>query len=725
MKKWSLLIGCLCSVQCIVAQGVFDSIMSNIQNVQWNNIQNAVSLDFERSNINNYESLARNVKKIESAQLPDGHWSDIVYSLRTQTAWLPTQHLVRLHKMVLAYTIPNGKLKNNKELYQGILKGLQYWYDRDSRSTNWWYQQIFCPKQIGEMLILMRVGEDKIPKALEDSLFSRMVKISGEPNGRYSEGSANRVNISLHWIYRGCLTGNLAVLEEGVKNALLPVKFNTPGRGVQYDLSYQEHGRQLYIGNYGHAFVDNIASMALFLRNTRYALSGMELSLFSQFVRYTYLPAIRGKYYSFSIPGRQVANEGELDRSKTTEILNKMQLVDPQYADVYRDAEQRWLGSRNADYKINKAHTQYWISDYTTHIRPDYSFDVRFVSDRTVRTENINNEDKKGFFLSDGATNMTIKGDEYFNTFPVWDWCKVPGVTAPQYDSLPDMRVDVGGDKGITAFCGGVTDSVYGVSCYDMDNERFQTKAKKSWFFFDKEIVCLGADIQSENEQPIATTINQCLSKGTVTINRKNYTSLFEHIQLNGVKENAIVHNGFGYYFPQGGNISVSNRIQTGNWHTISVSQKDRIVSDSVFSRWINHGIKPHDASYSYIVFPNIYSSTDMAKTISSEKITILKNTKSIQAVYNAKLQQLQVVFYEGGQSLDFSTDFRISVDKPCVVLLKRQDGHWALHVSDPSQSLSVVNIQMQNKTDKTNYKTAITFPRGTDAGRSVKFVFP
>jgi len=44
---------------------------------------------------------------------------------------------------------------------------------------------------------------------------------------------------------------------------------------------------------------------------------------------------------------------------------------------------------------------------------------------------------------------------------------------------------------GATAFAGGVSDSLYGASAFELNFD--SVTAKKAWFFFDKEVVCLGA----------------------------------------------------------------------------------------------------------------------------------------------------------------------------------------------------------------------------------------
>lgn len=59
---------------------------------------------------------------------------------------------------------------------------------------------------------------------------------------------------------------------------------------------------------------------------------------------------------------------------------------------------------------------------------------VKMASDRVVGVEMMNGDNMKGFYMADGATYIYQDGDEYLDIFPLWDWRKLPGVTAFQSD---------------------------------------------------------------------------------------------------------------------------------------------------------------------------------------------------------------------------------------------------------------------------------------------------
>ena len=221
---------------------------------------------------------------------------------------------------------------------------------------------------------------------------------------------------------------------------------------------------------------------------------------------------------------------------------------------------------------ITPFHTHYPVGDYTLHVRPSYTFDVRMVSTRTMRCEYGNGENLRTYFLSDGCTNIVREGDEYQEIFPVWDWRRIPGVTAPQLKEIPMAKSDWQ-TKGTSEFAGGVSDSLYGATAYAYEDNYagVLTRAHKAWFFYENEVVCLGAGIASGAEAEVVTTVNQCLEKGQpVWIrNGKKVCQMNPEDSVGGSLK-WVLHNGVGYIFPEGGTVFCQDKMQTGNWYDIN-----------------------------------------------------------------------------------------------------------------------------------------------------------
>ena len=424
----------------------------------------------------------------------DGSFTDIDYSRTDRTNWEPLIHIDRISDFVFAYTNEENKYFQDEALYDKIVAALEYWYRRNPNCSNWWYNQIAEPQKIGILLIQMRVGKKQIPAELETKTLQRIRKEGGDP-AKWT--GANRTDIALHWIYRSCLEKNEADLETALANAYSPIEY-TVKEGFQHDNSYFQHGVQLYIGGYGDEILKGTTQVAMYTQGTKYALSTEKIQLLSKFMRQTYYQAIRGKYMLFDVLGRGISRKDITDKSATALFAERMAVLDPEHIEEYKAIIARLKDEQAADYKLKPLHTHYFRGDYTLHVRPGYTFDVRTVSTRTMRCEYGNGENLKTYFMSDGCTNIVTQGNEYTNIFPAWNWRRIPGTTAPQLDTIP-MAASDWQTRGTSTFAGGVSDSIYGVSAYAyMDNYAgVNTGAKKAWFFFDNEVVCLGSGINS------------------------------------------------------------------------------------------------------------------------------------------------------------------------------------------------------------------------------------
>jgi chondroitin AC lyase len=166
-----------------------------------------------------------------------------------------------------------------------------------------------------------------------------------------------------------------------------------------------------------------------------------------------------------------------------------------------------------------------------------------------------NSEGLKNHHRGDGTNHISVTGLEYLNIAPVFDWQKIPGATILQKPVLPaENEIQ---KKGLTEFVGAVTDGKYGTVAYDFKSPHDPVSAKKAWFFFDNEYVCLGTGISAGSKLPLVTTLNQCLLKGDVVAKTADKQTVIQKgdRQLEQVKW--ILHDGIGYVFPEAQKVSL------------------------------------------------------------------------------------------------------------------------------------------------------------------------
>ncbi|MEL4308306.1 polysaccharide lyase 8 family protein [Joostella sp. CR20] len=699
IKFMRAILFCTITFSSIYAQNDFEVIMNNIQQIN-------------REQLTDISKLDSTVKKYNSTYKSEGYWTDVDYETASKTYWYPLNHLVKTATLVDAYVNPGSTFYKDSELFSRISKALEYWNQRNLKSKSWWFNQIATPQKLGELLIILRQGEQQLDKDLEVSLREKMKR--GNP---FYRTGANKLDIALHFIYYGCLAEDERILKVGVSQSFEPLRLSEED-GIQYDYSYQQHGDQLYIGGYGEVLVNTEVKVAKYLQNTSYALSGEQLAIFRDFIINTYLRVHRGKYMDFTVNGRSISRKNNTNKEGFKNILADLIKIDPLYAEIYEDAILRFTDSSKVGNGVKQQLTHYWISDYTLYNSPKFDFSVRTASTRTSKSETGNGESLKSHFVADGATCIRVDGDEYYNIFPIWEWNKIPGVTAPETSQFPKRKHWE--DKGTSTFTGAVTDSIYGVTTYVLNE--YNTSAKKGWFFFKDEVVCLGAGITSTAEEPILTTINQSLLDGTVSISSEEKISNLgknEKLDLNAV--DWIFHDKIAYFFPEEEHVTISNKAQSGSWASITKTGDKSLISEEVFTSYISHGKKPNNQSYAYIVAPGLTTISEV-KMFDEDDLQILQNTEKLQAVYKKSEGVYQIIFYEAGTFKDKSV--KISVDAPCVMLVKGSSSETIkISVADPSQLKSTLNIQAKFPKLKGKIEKEIIFPQGNYKGSSTSII--
>ena len=636
----------------------------------------------------------------------DGSWADIDYSNPNYDP------LGRIKLMATAYSGINNKLYNDSRTYAAIVQSLQQWLDRNPKNKNWWYNEIFYPKAIGETLILMRYAKTPLPASLEKALIIRMTRKL--KTGDY----ANTSDEALHYLYRACLTERQSTLDSAAKYLFEPVSVIDGKEGVQVDNSYFQHGKQQAIATYGAVFAGNSVNAAFYLRGTSYAMPDDQLKILVNYIKDTFLHTLRASFFDFNVRGRGISRKDSL-KGSAGGILDKIKILSPENAVYWQAAEKRINQTEPPAYGITPSNRMYWKSGYTLHIRPGYTFSVQAASSRTLRTERGNNENVLGKFLADGATNIQLRGNEYANLMPVWEWDKIPGVTCRDYpdDEGATIKQDWG-IPGTTAFVGGVSDGLYGLSVYAQSYD--QVEARKAWFFFDREIVCLGAGIRSTADQEVRTTLNQSWLNGKVIVAVPgDGIKTIENTEQQYTDPLWIWHDAIGYFFPSGGHLTISNQTQTGSWYRINQSQPKDELKDPVFKLSLNHGDHPVGGQYAYIVVPGL-KEEEMRKGYDLSKIQILKNTEDLQAVTRRDLDILQLVFYKPGTLK--TSDLTIQADKACTILIR---GLYTktpvIYIADPAQENNQIQLELLLPGLKMVKKMNCVMPAGPLSGSTLK----
>ena len=673
---------------------------------------------------------------------PDGSFNDINYADLSATANFPQgRHTANLALLAKAYATSTSKYYKSETLRESLIKLLQFWVDKDFVGENWHNNQITTPTNL--VNLMLAAGDD-----LPNDLIQKAQPIIGRANmtaSGYRPGG-DRIVIAGVIAKNLLFIGDYKGFEKMLNHIENEMTFSTGERGIQQDFSF--HHRVDRVNNtdsYGYdKFANGYGEWSYYVAGTKYQFSQERLKiLIDYYLDGIYKQLVYGIYEDVGVRNRDITIKKPDFRPKGTQEIERL-FVSTNYR---RKELEEIIKLRKGEIKPSLSFAKFfWQTEHFVFQRPTFYTSVRMFSTRNKNMEEpYNGPGKPTHHRADGTNYLLLKGDEYFNIWPVYDWQKISGTTIMQKPTLPSPTEIQ--KTGLTSFVGAVTDGLYGAVAFDFKSPHDFIEAKKSWFFFDEEYVCLGAGINSFKELPVVTTINQCLLRSTVKIERNGVQSIVSEGSrvLDSIKW--VYHDRVGYIFPSPTTVTLSNQKETGRWSDIT-DQKNistATVTENVFKLYVDHGtgISKTDMhgkrlvdslpAYQYIVVPGITEQKLSEAGFMDRGIEILSNTAQLQGVKNSKLGIVQLAFYRGGE-IFIARGKKIEVDSQGMIMLKLNgDRITELSVADPSRTLNRLSINLPgiykiNKTgvscfpDIKQNKTRllVDLPQNSYAGSSV-----
>jgi chondroitin AC lyase len=393
-----------------------------------------------------------------------------------------------------------------------------------------------------------------------------------------------------------------------------------------------------------------------------------------------------------------------------------------------RQAEFKRLRDRLIDGAVNGpiGNRHFWHGDYMVHRREGFMVSVRMNSLRVLNTEVLHDENLQNAHQADGVMQILRTGREYEGILPVWDWRRLPGITCRREPGpLKPARVDLEILRK-TRFVGGVSDGTWGLAAFDFRREGLI--GRKSWFCFDREIVCLGAGISCSTGNPVVTSVNQSLLRTKILIadERSRKEQKAGRTSIDGIRW--VHHDATGYLFIGAHRVTAASEMQRGSWHDLSAHYpEEETVRNRVFSLWIEHGENPEGGSYAYAVLPGI-KVREMDRYQENLPVRILSNLPELQAVHHEGIRLTQIAFYGSGE-LQIPEGPVVSVDRPCLIMLHRTGKGFNLSVSNPENEPCTVNVAISARLTGPGCRwhgrsravnVRVELPSGIHAGRSV-----
>ncbi len=648
---------------------------------------------------------------------PDARWPDVDYRSAGRSRWNTVDHLNRT--LVMAKTARGYRNAGHPDsvLNAKVIHALHAWTSRDYQNPNWWWNEIGVPELIGEIASLMQLQ-------LSPDELARIAEIMKRSNWqRVPWTGANLTWGVIIQIVRGCLEENPDTVAESYRRLYQEIKIVSPAEeGIQEDYSFHQHGAQFYNGGYGLSYANDVGRFIALAWGTRFQIPPDRMAIFSSYLLDGEQWLVRDDVIDYSSVGREITrkgkaiahrewNAGEIPPASSgyglENVVTALAAKSTPLQRELRAFAARLQGQRNAPEFIGNK--QFWCSDFMAHRRKGFYTSVKMLSNRMRNGEKVNDEGKKSEHLSDGVNLLYLTGDEYKDIFPVWDWTKLPGITAIQ-GTLETGETNPIGVRGKSTFAGGVSDGRYGMAA--MDLARGNLLAKKAWFFFDDIYLCLGAGItlSNDSEHGVVTGMNQTLLNGDVFTNQsKRPVPQGTHSYHPG--EIAwIYHNHVGYGLGPNTRVFLKIGPQSGSWLEIGTGS-NQPVTIPVFNLWLDHGYSPRADTYQYIVAPGA-TMRQMAEHAAKPAIHVLSNNESIQAAWNSDLKLVTAAFRKPAALV--TPIGRITVDQLCLLLIRKVAEGWKITASNPENKSLVLNVEIET------YGAAIDLPGGNFAGSSV-----
>ena len=444
------------------------------------------------------------LKKVEtylSSFTEAGTWPDINYDDKKRSGWEPKIHAERILELVKLYNSDQTSYYRSSEVEAVIHKALNYWFTAKPVCLNWWYNQIGIPKTLGTVFILF---EKQLTPVEKQNAITVM------ENAKFGMTGQNKVWLAGNVMMRALLQNDYELVKMA-RDTIASEIVTGGAEGIKDDWCFHQHGAQQQFGNYGLSFVSGMSFFSGLFSGTSLAFDDKQLSILSTLIDKGYRWVTWKGMMDVNALGRQLFHHAPVHKALSLAFAAS-ELGGGESDECVAVATALLRDNYPAPaVNVLTGHKHFWQSDYTIHRRPSWMASIKMASDRIIGTEMMNGDNMKGYYMADGATYIYKDGKEYLDIFPLWDWRKLPGVTAFE-DNAPMPLIKSYQPRNKGTFVGAVSDEKQGMTVMELD--RAGVKAHKAWVCTDDFILCLGAGIQADSNLVVTTSIEQCHKNG-------------------------------------------------------------------------------------------------------------------------------------------------------------------------------------------------------------------
>lgn len=659
-------------------------------------------------------------------------WSDI--SDFTNSATI-TSNFTRLATMAQAYAQPGNSLQGSTALAQAIIGGLDWMYSNHYNENvtsfgNWWDWQIGSAQALNNAALLLY-------SRLTPAEIANYANATGHftPDTAVGAGStltgANLLDEDLVVLLRATLSKNFSSCWYA-RNGVGPVfSYVTSGDGFYVDGSFLQHNSVAYTGTYGEIVLADLANLYLLLNGTSWALVGSNQDNVWNWVFQSFAPVMyRGAMMDMQ-SGRAISRYGHNDHSngrtvsaalarlaqtapspqqeQIKSLVKGYATSDTYFGDYYTGLPPYDIVKLQAivnDSSIvaapsSAAHYNFASMARAVHTGDGYAFGLSMYSKDIQAYESLNGENLKGWYTGLGMTYLYDPDlTQYANNYwPTVNPLRLAGVTSDGTTGSASISFN---SAIPTNWVGGSTvNGVYGSAGMAFNLQPYTgstLNGQKSWFFFANKMVALGARVTSSSANLVETIVdnrridvagdNALVVNGTVEPTTIGWSSNLSNVSWAYLDGN-VANSGVGYYFPATASLYALRETRSGTWQSInSLNGSATSYTNNFLSLAFEHGTKPTNATYAYVVLPN-QTAASMAAYAANPDISILENSSAAQAVLDVSANAIGANFWSTSSHTIFDQNGQafLTTAQQASVTTVQNGNELDVAVSDPTKA--------------------------------------
>ncbi len=523
------------------------------------------------------------------------------------------------------------------------------------------------------------------------------------------------------------LLGNTDKIKE-LSERYLTGSFNlvTSGQGLYADGSYITDGNVASSGSHGIIAFNTLTNLVYAVNGTKADLPDdvKAVDFLYNWAINSVIPSIYNGSSIAATTGSYIAQSDEMGALGVSTILLLTELLDNERARELKSIVKAYASSDNTSFvpyltgyginafqkieednkltskTISGAHP-FAAMDKLVISAPRYSAALSISSIRSAKFEtrpiklDINKEvygavNGSGWFEGDG---MLLLSNPYYQINNVYwqyvNYGRLPGTTIDNRTTTPS---DSGGFTGMTSYAGFAAHGDFSVAanlmCNNNSNYLSDLTAKKSWFIFDDEIVCLGAGISNTTLEPKTNTLKpQTIETVIENIFYGDNNSIILSADDPGNPNNELVPSSSSsllsnssLYFSRYGGIYVPTLKNDA-----LNARRNQTAAGNFIELWFDHGVTPKNATYEYAILPGS-SISEFFEYTESVGYTVISNNETLQAVADVSSGASGFTFWKATTVADNNSAYTGVIkgaDFACTVLVKEDATSITVSIAD------------------------------------------